>query len=98
MGAWLGKLEDAAVAKVIRFRVKPNFREMAKDVIPADGKMLCAALVENIRKYKPEWRTAFDEGKDPDATPVPCVAKDKLTLHNSSMSSCRWAPHTTIFF
>jgi hypothetical protein len=51
---------------------------MAKDAIPPDGKILCAALVENIRKYEAEWSTAFDERKDPDATPVPFVAKERL--------------------
>jgi hypothetical protein len=81
MGAWLGELEAAAVASeedITRFGAKPKFRVMAKDAIPPDGKMLCAALVENIRKYEAEWRTAFDEGKDPDATPVPCVTKEML--------------------
>jgi len=44
---------------------------LTRNPVPPDGKMVCAALVQQVRSYEEEWQRVFDRGNDdPDAVSV----------------------------
>ena len=56
-----------------------EFGWFARNPVPPDGKMVCAALVQQVCSYEEEWQRVFDRGdNDPDAVSVPCLTKEIL--------------------
>jgi len=79
--AALDKWLKVVGAEVEASMTSSNFelRWLTRNPVPPDGKMVCAALVQQVCSYKEEWQSLFDRGNDdPDAVSVPCLTKKIL--------------------
>lgn len=75
LDSWLDEVEGEAKEACLP---SMNSRWLTNHPVVADGEMVCATLVQQVRSYEAEWNEVFLRGDDPDAVSVPHLTKEIL--------------------